>query len=141
MNKNSAKVVRYRIRIKQRLIEYKGGKCQICEYNKSVPGAYHFHHRNANEKSFEINGSTLGFEQLKKEVDKCDLLCANCHAEVHDLDWAFQREDALVIRRNKKEIRVCMTCENEFLPKRKEQKYCCRSCSPTVFKKLNPARD
>ena len=134
MNKNSAKVIRYRIRIKQKLIAYKGGKCQKCGYDKPVPGAYHFHHRSPEEKSFNINASTLGYEALKKEVDKCDLLCANCHAEVHDLDWSEARVDALLLRKSHKKSKVCLSCNNEFVPKRKEQKYCCRSCSPTLFK-------
>jgi hypothetical protein len=133
MNKNSAKVVRYRIRVKQKLIQYKGGKCQQCGYDKPVPGAYHFHHRDPKEKSFEINGSTLGYELLKLEADKCDLLCANCHAEVHDKQWSESRDFELRIR--KREPRECLGCKQSFLPKRKEQKYCCRSCSPTLFKK------
>ena len=68
---------------KQRLLEYKGGKCEVCGYNKSQ-NALSFHHLNPEEKDFEISGKhCLAFETLKKEVDKCALLCLNCHAEVH----------------------------------------------------------
>jgi hypothetical protein len=133
MNKNSAKVVRYRIRVKQKLIQYKGGECQICGYNKPVPGAYHFHHRDPSTKLFNINSSTLGFEKLLLEVDKCDLLCACCHAEIHDEDWKENREDALVLRKFPKQTKFCDGCKLEFMPKRKEQRYCCRKCSPTLF--------
>lgn len=119
--------------MKQKLIAYKGSKCQNCGYDKPVPGAYHFHHRNPDEKEFNINANSKGYETLKKEVDKCDLLCANCHAEVHDLAWKESREDALILRKSKKVPRPCLGCNKEFLPKRKEQKYCCKSCSPFLF--------
>lgn len=70
--------------IKIEAVAYKGGKCMDCGYCK-YPGAMDFHHRNPKEKDFKISGRpnlTLGPE-LKKELDKCDLLCANCHRERH----------------------------------------------------------
>lgn len=73
---------KYRQDIKKRLIEYQGGKCQICGYDKCQE-ALEFHHLDPNEKSFQISGGTKSFESLKPEVDKCVLLCANCHREVH----------------------------------------------------------
>lgn len=76
--------------LKNKLIEYKGGKCQKCGYNK-CKGALHFHHRNPNQKDFSIshinlNDTNFSFENILKEIDKCDLLCANCHAEEHYLE-------------------------------------------------------
>lgn len=68
---------------KLKAIEYKGGKCQICGYNKSIR-ALTFHHINPEEKSFGISGGTKSFEKLKPELDKCILVCQNCHAEIHD---------------------------------------------------------
>lgn len=35
------------------------------------------------EKEFTISGGTRSFESLKLELDKCVLLCANCHRELH----------------------------------------------------------
>ena len=128
MNKKSRSVVNYRIRIKQKLIEYKGGKCQKCGYNKPVPGVYHFHHRDPKTKLFWVNGSTLGYEKQRVEVDKCDLLCANCHAEEHDLEWRETRKQAFICRRKKLVEIKCKQCNNLFLPKRKEQIYCGRKC-------------
>lgn len=64
-------------------IEYKGGKCEACGYDK-CPSALTFHHRDPNEKDPNWRLlKTRTFEQIKKELDKCDLLCRNCHAEVH----------------------------------------------------------
>lgn len=49
--------------------------------------ALQFHHKDRNIKDFDLasqyNGGHLDMEVLYKEVDKCDLLCANCHAEEH----------------------------------------------------------
>ena len=72
----------YRVNVKKKSVEYKGGKCIICGYNKHY-SALDFHHRNPKDKDFQISGGTKSFENLKKELDKCDLLCKNCHAEVH----------------------------------------------------------
>lgn len=60
-----------------------GAKCLICGYNKCT-AALEFHHRDPTEKdpSWSIGWS---LPRLKKELDKCDILCANCHREVHHL--------------------------------------------------------
>jgi 5-methylcytosine-specific restriction endonuclease McrA len=79
----SEAVIEWRKRTKIKLVEYKGGKCQKCGYNKSF-NALHFHHLNPNEKDFSISGKSLSFEKLKNEVDKCILVCSNCHSEIHE---------------------------------------------------------
>lgn len=81
--KSVAKVTRWRQRMKKKLVDYKGGKCELCGYNKSVYSLV-FHHRDPNEKEFGITGKTKAYETLQKEADKCALLCANCHGEVHE---------------------------------------------------------
>jgi len=75
-------VVKWRQDKKIKLVEYKGDCCQNCKYNKSI-GALEFHHIDPNEKDFTISSKSYAFERLKKEVDKCVLLCSNCHIEVH----------------------------------------------------------
>ena len=80
-NKSKA-VVSWRIRAKEKLVEYKGGKCSVCGYKKYI-GNLTFHHLDPNEKEFTISGKTIGIDSLKKEVDKCVLLCHICHGEVH----------------------------------------------------------
>ena len=61
----------------------RGGRCERCGYNKYL-GALHWHHFNADIKEYTI-GHRRGLSEkvLKEEIDKCQLLCANCHAEVH----------------------------------------------------------
>lgn len=73
---------KYRRTIKQLLVEYKGGKCQICGYNRCIK-ALEFHHLNPQEKDCTISGGTKSFDSLKPEVDKCILVCSNCHREIH----------------------------------------------------------
>lgn len=73
-----------RHRIKRKLVEYKGGKCEICGYDKCL-NALDFHHRNPEEKEFNLNSAnyTRPLDVLYKEVDKCILVCSNCHREIH----------------------------------------------------------
>lgn len=80
---NVKSVVEWRKRQKIKLVEYKGGCCEICGYNKSI-APLQFHHKNPNEKDFTIGGKSYSFERLKTEVDKCILVCANCHLEIHE---------------------------------------------------------
>lgn len=65
-------------------VEYKGGKCEICGYDK-YQGALEFHHLNPEEKDFGIaaKGYTRSFEKVKEEIEKCILVCSNCHKEIH----------------------------------------------------------
>jgi hypothetical protein len=82
-----------RYKIKKELVDYKGGSCEICGYNKSLR-ALQFHHTNPKEKDFNIGGTTTLNETVKKELDKCVLVCANCHSEIHDNNL---RSDARVV--------------------------------------------
>ena len=71
------------IRLKKEWINYLGGKCQKCSYNKYY-GALEFHHRDPNEKDGSWNDiKKWSKEKIKAELDKCDLLCSNCHRETH----------------------------------------------------------
>lgn len=71
-----------RKRLKKDAVAYKGGKCQVCGYNKCV-AALHFHHRIKVDKKFHLSiTQKTSLISVKDELDKCDLLCANCHAEI-----------------------------------------------------------
>ena len=80
--KLKSNVMNWRKRTKQLLVEYKGGECEMCGYNKCVE-ALEFHHIDESTKSFSISGSTKSLEKQKVEADKCVMLCANCHRELH----------------------------------------------------------
>lgn len=69
--------------VKQKAIDLKGGKCILCGYDKCVE-ALQFHHRDPSQKEFTISSPNFHkWEDVEKELEKCDLLCSNCHAEVH----------------------------------------------------------
>lgn len=76
-------VAKRRRKVKALAIEYKGGSCQICGYNR-YQGALELHHIDRTQKSFALGdkGYTRSWEKVKEELDKCILLCANCHREV-----------------------------------------------------------
>lgn len=70
--------------LRQRAVEYKGGRCILCGYNKCID-ALEFHHSNAVNKDFGLSqkGITRSWQKVRKELDKCVLICANCHREIH----------------------------------------------------------
>ena len=78
-------VTKRRHKIKRLAVEYKGGCCSICGYNKSV-SALEFHHSDPTKKEFGIStsGNTVAWKRIKKELDKCVMICANCHREIHE---------------------------------------------------------
>ena len=74
-----------RLKYKKLAVEYKGGECMKCGYSKCM-SALEFHHINPNEKDFGISqdGLNKSWDKIKKELDKCILVCANCHREIHE---------------------------------------------------------
>jgi 5-methylcytosine-specific restriction endonuclease McrA len=75
----------YRKKKKMKAVNYKGGECESCGYKKSII-ALTFHHREPLFKEFELSGTGLckSWDKLVKELDKCQLLCVNCHYELHE---------------------------------------------------------
>jgi len=68
--------------IKQKCLEYLGGKCCICNYDKCI-AALEFHHKDRSTKEFQISGNyRRSWEKIKQELDKCILVCSNCHKEL-----------------------------------------------------------
>jgi hypothetical protein len=83
-------------------MEYLGGSCQVCGENH--PAACQFHHRDPSTKLFNITTKILvltkkyPWDMIEAELDKCDLLCGNCHAKHHsvltnvDGQWVIDNE-------------------------------------------------
>jgi predicted HNH restriction endonuclease len=65
-------------------LEHKGGRCKICGYNRCLE-ALEFHHLEKNGKDFGLSdrGYTRSWDKIQNEINKCVLLCSNCHREVH----------------------------------------------------------
>lgn len=78
-----AAVSRWRRRTKAILVAEAGGRCALCGYAKHQ-AALQFHHLDPARKDFHLacSGVTRSIERLRREIQKCILLCANCHAEV-----------------------------------------------------------
>lgn len=78
-------VAERRRKIRAQAIAYGGGACQVCGYKKCTR-ALSFHHKDPKQKDFGLSarGLTRSWEKTKVELDKCVLLCANCHMEVHE---------------------------------------------------------
>ena len=75
-----------------------GGKCMRCGYNK-YQEVLEFHHKDSSKKKFGIgqNGLTRSWKKVKTEIEKCNLLCANCHREIH-VEEKLAKEDNIGIK-------------------------------------------
>jgi hypothetical protein len=58
------------------------GVCSKCGYNKCIQ-ALEFHHPNKKNFGISEKGMTRSWNILQKELDETELVCANCHKEIH----------------------------------------------------------
>ena len=86
--KNKEKYSEYRRQKRREIKEFvnkaKSGGCEKCEENH--PACLEFHHRDPSKKEFalhEAHTRMWSLKRLQKEMDKCDVLCANCHRKEH----------------------------------------------------------
>lgn len=78
---NSCHTKKRRINSRIKAYLYKGKSCIVCGYDKCEL-SLHFHH--LYDKKFDVGGNmNRSWETIKQELDKCVLLCSNCHGEVH----------------------------------------------------------
>ena len=83
--KKSQKVIDWRNRTKQRIVQAFGNKCGICGYN-TCNDAMDLHHIDPNKKEFsfgKIRANPISWTKIVPELRKCILVCANCHREIH----------------------------------------------------------
>lgn len=79
--------------VKKLAVEYKGSSCQSCDYNLCI-ASLTFHHIDPTKKDFSIGGNhTRTFNSIKEELDKCILLCQNCHSALHyNESWEIKKD-------------------------------------------------
>lgn len=78
-----------RLLYKKRAVEYLGGFCSGCGFKTSYVTVYDFHHENPGEKIGNLArmlSDNYGWKRIQKELDKCVLLCANCHRIMHEIE-------------------------------------------------------
>lgn len=122
-----------------------GGKCEICGYNKNI-AALEFHHKNPEEKEFQIDlrkFANCDIDKLNNELNKCIILCANCHREIHNPELSIINTLDLIKDVNKKSFnskksgRICPVCGNRF-PISTGKIYCSDKCRESVKFKNYP---
>lgn len=123
-------------RRKLQLIELKGGKCENCGYDKNI-AALEFHHIDSSQKEFSLDSRKLSnskWESLVKEVNKCKLLCANCHREIHNPEYSKEYVKSLKTKSEiksliKEEVKTkqCKYC-GKLMAKSDWHQYCSEEC-------------
>lgn len=78
-DKRKVYATKYREAKRLRVYEFKNVPCIRCG-GRFHPVCMDFHHRDPSTKLFEISRSMCtSFAKLTAEMEKCDVLCANCH--------------------------------------------------------------
>ena len=106
------------------LIDLRGGCCEKCGYNKNL-ASFDFHHKDPSEKESQLDIRKLSNSSMKwvlKEFEKCEVVCANCHREIHNPELGV--DDVRILLENhdlKKVIKVmnqgkpkCVDCGDEI---------------------------
>lgn len=146
-NPNSAKLQKIRgITRKFKAIMDRGGKCECCGYNKNM-AALDFHHINPEEKSFGLDMkafSNHSWEVISLELNKCKLLCANCHREIHNPLLDFSKLNDYIDQTRLESLgkeKVIPTCSICGAPVTKEGNLCVK-CQHEKQRKVNrPSRE
>ena len=123
---------------KENLIYIMGGKCQLCGYDKS-PAAFDFHHIHPEEKKFTFSNTNCyqNKEKITEELQKCALLCANCHRELHygnaelpELISSYSQERAdEIFSQVQKPVSYCCDCGKEITYRSKRCPECAKLAS------------
>lgn len=113
-------------RKKERAVQAFGGCCQRCGYDKCLD-ALEFHHLDASTKAQSPSYVVMrwSWERAKVELEKCVLLCANCHREA---EHKVIPPEELILPRRPWVTKTCYHCGTSFDTKDVEQKYCSASC-------------
>lgn len=80
---------------KIKAIQYKNSKCEDCQLhlNNTHYSVFEFHHLNPAQKDYDWSQLKLrSWQSIINELDKCVLLCANCHRIRHSLNEGFPEQ-------------------------------------------------
>lgn len=125
---NYIDVKNYRLNRKKDMVYVMGDKCQICGYNK-CQAALEFHHINPEEKEFTFNSAmNYSWALVRKELQKCILVCSNCHREIHS-NLINKPLSSSFIEERAKEI------DNKIDLLKHGQTYYCKECGAIISTK------
>jgi len=110
-------------------VKAKGGVCSRCGYANNY-AALDFHH--LRDKDPDWNLRRFSAERLKKELEKCILLCSNCHAEIHNPQCNTTTMRPKSIKETIKIFTICENCGKEFIG----NKYCSKPCADQARRKV-----
>ena len=138
------RIAEHRRKLKILAIDYKGGKCVQCGYNK-CSRSLDFHHLDPNKKDFAISqsGDTISFARIKLEIDKCILVCKNCHGEIHskEIENKIQEQKEYIKSVSRYVVNLsseinCLTCNKVkriFNSQLRSKNFCSRDCKIKYF--------
>lgn len=129
---NSKSVQKSQRRKKIHAIEQFGGKCSVCGYDKCI-NALEFHHTENKKEEPSYIIFRWSWERALKELEKCILVCANCHREIHfqeiDLDYKVHKKVFYE--------KECKYCKKIFSTSIETQKFCSKICHLYTVKKFD----
>ncbi|HEY6286720.1 MAG TPA: hypothetical protein VIX20_13735 [Ktedonobacteraceae bacterium] len=87
-NYNTQRLLERRMSYKRKAVEYLGGKCIDCGFRAEIIAVYDFHHVSGEKKTTiaRMLDTVKSWTRIQEELDKCVLLCANCHRIRHALE-------------------------------------------------------
>lgn len=136
---NACLVNNRRFTLKIKCLKYKGNKCFLCGYDK-CKRALTFHHLDPTQKDFNISGShSRCWIKIQKELDKCILLCMNCHMEEHEKLVKRSEESKQWNQQFPKEKKFCTECKNEISYNNKTN--FCKNCYSVPKKIQWPSKE
>lgn len=123
------------LNFKKSCLSYKNQHCcSICGYDKCIT-ALDFHHVDPNQKEFTISSSKkmLLDEKIKSELDKCDVVCSNCHRELHAVENGEFSPNIL----QPKSLTYCIDCSTECDINAQR----CKECNKKYQKRNQPSKE
>ena len=124
-----------------------GGKCTVCNYNKTI-SALDYHHVKPEHKDKQLslamkNGHA--WSKIVEEARKCTIVCCRCHREIHagvtelPKDYArFNEEYSDIIKLKEKEVTSCPCCGTVGKYKRN---FCSDVCYSKTFRKFEVSKE
>ena len=142
MSKDSERIMKTQRKKKINAVNAFGGKCSICGYDKCM-GALEFHHldKKVKENHPAYIVTRWSFKRAKKELEKCILVCANCHREIHFKEKEGMSLELLNYVKPWLDLK-CEYCRKEFSTKDENQKFCGHNCMHYAQRKVtNPSKE